>query len=200
MLNIAHVRDSRPGNQIQACLIRRHTKKNSPESYLLLPEQCLEKTRDCDSCPTYELICGAKHLLVASKLPVSLDVSWKEIRCMNMSRRWKTSLDSAEYLHFGRDKAPGDHVRFPNFLQLWFSLTIKRCNFLPHKEEIFLLILYSVQIVCFPLLKPNTFIMQPCQWDKHLGHVLLSLLSHRYNRMMLAQKTFIFHGDVLYKL
>lgn len=50
-------------------------KKKSLESYPLLFDKCLQKILGCDSHHTYELIYGAKHLLVASKIPVSLAVS-----------------------------------------------------------------------------------------------------------------------------
>lgn len=85
-------------------------KKKSFESYLLLFDKCFENILGCDSHPMYELVYGAKYLLVASKIPVSLAVDEKKSSTREHQARWKTPLYPGAYLHFGRDKAPGDHM------------------------------------------------------------------------------------------
>lgn len=53
-------------------------------------------------------------------------------------------------------------------------LTIKRCDFCLTKEKFFTHSILPTErwFNYFPLSKPNTFIVQLCQWDKHWGYFL----------------------------
>ena len=58
---------------------------------------------------------------------VSLNILEREVRYLKVSRKTEIPFYTGVNLHSGMDKAPGDHVS--DFLQLWFSLTIKSHNF-----------------------------------------------------------------------
>lgn len=149
----------------------------------------------------YELMYGAKHLLFLLNFLFHRMFHEKKSDTWVGQARGKTSLYSSEYFQFGRDKAPGDHVRFPNLLQLWFWLTIKRCDYCFTKKRFFTHSTLKTDYL-FPVPQTshiyNTAV--PVRWA--FRYFLLSLpphvRAHRGNRMTLAQKTFLFHGGVLH--
>lgn len=120
MPSVAHLLDNRPGiksrpvwflsTQIHFQLFMLPDKKKSLESYLLLSNKCLEKTLGYESYPMYEVVYGAKRLLIVSKIPVSLDVLWREVWYISVSSKMETPFNTGVNLHFGRDKPPGDHI------------------------------------------------------------------------------------------
>lgn len=139
----------------------------------------------------------------ACKIPIPLDVSWKEVRHMSVQSKRKNSVQlwCVFSFHLGW-RSRWWYVSFSKVLQLWFSLTIKRCySCLTEK------ILFTHSTLCserpFPYLKPNIFVMQLWQWEKYSGYFELSWSSYVLDRwcngMMLAEEIYFFlHGRVPY--